>query len=292
MEDWCPFASRTWTAKGSGPHVAGPWRGTLHDTEGSTAAGALAAYQSTGDYPHFTVSEYVIEQHCPISVGATALKHPAGTIDTNRLSAVQIEIVGSCDRAYATKYRLPYVGDFSAAQLANVAKVMRWIEAQTGIAFDGHAAFTATSASTAPRMSVDTWRRFNSWCGHQHVPNNDHWDPGQLPIDKLAPFGAATSIIPEDDDMEKLDDIVSEHRWPYDGAVVRLLRNGDVRCYGLTYRGNINQIPAADRLNWSNGPGVVRPIDVNDHEKGYKVDDFDANMHADFTPEWAAQHLR
>jgi hypothetical protein len=34
-------------------------------------------------------------------------------------------------------------------------------------------------------MSDDEWNAFNGWCGHQHVPENSHWDPGKLNIDHL-----------------------------------------------------------------------------------------------------------
>lgn len=44
------------------------------------------------------------------------------------------------------------------------------------------------------RMSDAKWKKFNGICGHQHVPNNDHWDPGALDITRLVSFlGADTS---------------------------------------------------------------------------------------------------
>ena len=30
------------------------------------------------------------------------------------------------------------------------------------------------------RFSFDRWRAFKGWCGHQHVPENTHGDPGAL----------------------------------------------------------------------------------------------------------------
>jgi hypothetical protein len=39
-------------------------------------------------------------------------------------------------------------------------------------------------------MSDIVWTRFNGWCGHQHVPNNDHGDPGNIDIGYLLQRGA------------------------------------------------------------------------------------------------------
>ncbi|NIS66407.1 MAG: hypothetical protein GTO05_14860, partial [Gemmatimonadales bacterium] len=32
------------------------------------------------------------------------------------------------------------------------------------------------------RMSDQQWEAFNGICGHEHVPNNTHWDPGAFDI--------------------------------------------------------------------------------------------------------------
>lgn len=181
MELWFPGAKRTLTFTGSGPHVFGPYRGVLHTTEGDSIAGALATYKKTRSYPHFTLDEDTIEQHCPINVGATALAHPARTVETNRASAIQIEIVGHAAEAY----------HFPPPLLVRIAELMRWVEAQTGIDFYSHPPFAGSSST---RFTETEWRRFGGWCGHQHVPHNDHWDPGALPIDKLAPLGFPKAI--------------------------------------------------------------------------------------------------
>jgi hypothetical protein len=36
------------------------------------------------------------------------------------------------------------------------------------------------------RFSGDEWLAFSGICGHQHVPENIHWDPGLLPIGRLS----------------------------------------------------------------------------------------------------------
>src|SRR5258705_6323596 len=99
-----------------GRYVAGPFKIVHHTTEGSTAAGAFATYRKRHDIPHFTVDDQFIYQHLDTEVAATALAHPAGTVETNRHSAVQFELVG-----FAGKPK-------SKPSLTNVGRLCRWIE--------------------------------------------------------------------------------------------------------------------------------------------------------------------
>lgn len=41
------------------------------------------------------------------------------------------------------------------------------------------------NANPGNRMSVDEWKAFSGWCGHQHVPGETHWDPGGIDIDAI-----------------------------------------------------------------------------------------------------------
>src|SRR5581483_7507280 len=90
----CPFAQWMPLPWSAGSYTAGPFRIVHHTTEGSTAAGAFATYQQRHDIPHFTVDDTTIYQHVDTNTAATALAHPAGTVQTNRLSAIQFELVG------------------------------------------------------------------------------------------------------------------------------------------------------------------------------------------------------
>jgi hypothetical protein len=44
-------------------------------------------------------------------------------------------------------------------------------------------------------MKPDEWKMFSGWCGHQHVPNNDHTDPGAIDIDSLMDKITNNSLI-------------------------------------------------------------------------------------------------
>ncbi|HEY6222818.1 MAG TPA: hypothetical protein VIW26_03470, partial [Gemmatimonadales bacterium] len=42
------------------------------------------------------------------------------------------------------------------------------------------------------RFTAAAWLAFDGWCGHQHVPNNDHGDPGAIDIARLLAIAAPT----------------------------------------------------------------------------------------------------
>lgn len=185
MNLWYPEARQSLKFVGAGTYVFGPYRGVLHHTEGDTIGGALATYPRTKAYPHFTVDEWVVEQHIPLNVAATALEHPSGTVDTNRASCIQIEIVGWTAKA----------AQMNDALCARLARLMRWIESQTGI--------QPNYVGGGSRMSTDAWKSFHGWCGHIHVPNNHHTDPGAIPTTKL--FNVAPQVQTVISEREYID---------------------------------------------------------------------------------------
>ena len=117
----CPFARWMPLPWNAGRYVAGPFKIVHHTTEGSTAAGAFATYHQTQDIPHFTVDDQFIYQHLDTEVAATALAHPPGTVETNKHSAVQFELVGFAGRPK------------NRASLKNVGRLCRWIESTHGV---------------------------------------------------------------------------------------------------------------------------------------------------------------
>ena len=64
-------------------------------TEGGTAKGAFGAYKKNRSDPHFTVDDQKIYQHIDTALSARSLRNPSGGVQTNRDSALQIEVVGS-----------------------------------------------------------------------------------------------------------------------------------------------------------------------------------------------------
>jgi hypothetical protein len=158
-----------------GQFSGAPWRGVLHTTEGSTVDGAVQTFQSNNFWPHFTIGGATnrIVQHLSLDVAGRAL------VTGNRDNCIQIEIVGN---AVDTP-------NWTREQLEFVAGVMREIEAMVPIPRRSSATFKKFPASfglsNGVRLSQSEWATFSGWCGHQHVPGNDHGDPGQIDIGKL-----------------------------------------------------------------------------------------------------------
>lgn len=184
-ELWYPLATKDQLTDSGGFLEAFQWRGVLHTTEGRTYAGARSAYVAKRVAPHFTCSfetgTFKVWQHIPLNRAARALAHPAGTVETNRARCIQIEIVASAARA----------GTLQREYLDGIGRLMRWIESNTGISrsalkfFSDQDGIILARASSPVRLSSTAWTNFNGWCGHQHVPHNDHWDPGDIDIDYL-----------------------------------------------------------------------------------------------------------
>lgn len=184
-----------------------PYRGVLHTTETDTYTPSTSSYYGHQSWPHATIGHNkqtgvpTIWQHIPINRAARALKNPAGGVETNAAHAVQSEIVWRASKS-------PQMPD---DLLAVLRSWMRWCELSVHIKpqappfYGADAGFTLATPTARQRMTPAAWNAFNGWCGHQHVPENDHWDPGAIPIDRLlknAPTG--------DDDMPLTPD---EKQW-------------------------------------------------------------------------------
>lgn len=204
MELWCPFAIRKPVPgheDGSGDFKGGQPKIVHHTTEGSSFVGAFGAYRATGGLPHFTDSYeggvYTAWQHLPINVAASALKHPEHSGETNRDGhCIQIEHVGQAQ----------FADHFADGYLDGMGRTCRWIEGQTGCPPVAPFPFLSNDSL---RLTWRTWHNTAGHFGHQHVPFNDHWDPGRLNITRI--LGSASSpslpvITPyPEDHMHRVD---------------------------------------------------------------------------------------
>lgn len=127
--------------------------------------------------PHFLADGARYVQLLPLNVGAYTLENSPGGADTNRSGpAIQVEIC---------TYAKDGLNDLEIEALA------RWLAAlvNAGVDLDlsQHptfygldAGFTLATYNARQRMTADAYNAFNGFCGHQHVPENAHWDPGKL----------------------------------------------------------------------------------------------------------------
>jgi hypothetical protein len=195
----CPFAVwKPFDGSPGGYSGGHPFKIVHHTTEGSSADGAFLEYRNSRNIPHFTVDDMTIYQHVDTEEAASALRHPTGTTETNRSSAVQIELVGFAGRPK------------SAASLQNLARLCRWIEAEHQV--------PSVWPNGPPKPAVNgqdpgdhnrnqqNWDGLGGHYGHCHVPNNVHWDPayteaelagvmGQAPFPHIDHPGAGTLVM-------------------------------------------------------------------------------------------------
>ncbi|MBP0624989.1 peptidoglycan recognition protein family protein [Cupriavidus consociatus] len=165
----CPFAIWKPISGSVGPYLGGPFKIVHHTTEGSSADGAMQAFAKHRSDPHFTVDGRNIYQHIDTQQSARALRNEVGGVQTNRDSAVQIELVGF---AHLPKDR---------KSLTNLARLCRWIENQHGVPKIWPAGLPKPAKNGKdPGKHIrdpNIWDNNGGHYGHCHVPENTHWDP-------------------------------------------------------------------------------------------------------------------
>ena len=186
----------------SGSHLAPVVKLLLHTTEGTSIEGACAAYKTNNSWPHETIDcrpghGYRICRHLGYDVAARSLRNLSGGVETNRAGVIQLEIVGTATN--------PAGIDWEWLGREIVGPICR----QVGIPVQSSVAWVAYPASygqNAPqRLSPNGWTNYKGILGHQHAPENDHGDPGLIPIELL--LDAAALPDPEPDSSEDDDDM-------------------------------------------------------------------------------------
>lgn len=191
-QPWMPGVQKIDRGGGTPVSSDGPTVVVLHTTETKNPA------SYAGTEPHFEVSPSNTIQYVSLANTAKALYNAPGGVETNRRRGriIQIEIVG-----YAGS-----IADISDAHLDRIAEVLRFVRAQLPFPLAGppqgfHGAdegiypYIASEGSPI-RFSFAAWEAFGGICGHQHVPENDHWDPGHFPLARLLQRLGATSQPP------------------------------------------------------------------------------------------------
>lgn len=151
----------------------------LHTTEGPHGVvdqGGDLYFGRSGTCPNATLAivggRWRICHHIPNNWGSDALVHN-GPVQTNRANVVQVEIAWtSAD-----------IASLPNEAYAELAAFCRWDSSVRGTPLI--APYVFAPAGDAHRMTYDEWLNFSGICGHQHVPENDHTDPGALDVRKL-----------------------------------------------------------------------------------------------------------
>lgn len=164
-----------------------PCRIVLHSTE----TVSLPSYRGGASAPHLTaVPDFEREiihwyQHIRLDRNARALKNPAGGVETNRAGAIQVEIVGTCNRAFSTTREHLEMWNLPPWAIRDLGRFIAWCEREYGIPLIAPVRWTRYPGDDSARFTGSQWLRFTGTCGHLHVPENDHGDPGDIEIDAI-----------------------------------------------------------------------------------------------------------
>lgn len=170
----------------------------LHTTEGSSWPG----YSGGGEAPHLTYDPKSRQwrQHFPLDVAAMALVDAPGGVATNRLNCVQVEI--QCTDGWATTenpkrgYTVGlHVRDLSDDNLRDLADLWRFLNAEWDVPFEITPRGFQPWNGRRPTMTNDEWNSFRGLCGHQHVPENDHTDPGVINAGRILELARGNAAV-------------------------------------------------------------------------------------------------
>jgi hypothetical protein len=176
---WHAQAIRNQVHGGIGAFLNVPAKLVWHTTEGSSLPGY------SGSHPHFTLDfkRRLLYQHVPVTSGAMALANASGGVETNRAHAIQVELVGFSDAGFAARVGKTShaVGNWTDSDYAQIAALARWVEKHCDVERQCSVTFHNDSSH-----KVRDWPQYSGHIGHQHVPENFHWDPSAaFRIDKV-----------------------------------------------------------------------------------------------------------
>lgn len=170
-----------------GVDMGGVDKVVLHTTEG----GGWPDYDGGAKAPHATYHPelHQFRQHFELNRSARALMDPDGTpVRENRDRVVQLEIICSCDRAYAEKHGLLYVEDLDDEAIEDIGGFIALLHRGYGVPLVKAPLwlpYPASYGNSRARMSSAEYDAFRGVCGHEHVSGNLHGDPGSIPINQI-----------------------------------------------------------------------------------------------------------
>jgi hypothetical protein len=192
----------------------------LHTTEGRTLPdyGGGAVAPTLTAVPDFAAKKLRWYQHFNIDISARALVNAPGGVETNTLNVCQVELVGTCDPATRAEWTRAgkrqdvdfiYWPEAPEWALVELAVFLRWMHAEHGVPLTGPSKWpaypTSYASSAGQRMSFEQWNAFSGVCGHMHVPENVHGDPGAIDFDHLLALAKGTTTPPKEDNVALTD---------------------------------------------------------------------------------------
>jgi len=180
----------------------------LHTTEGPT----LPGYDGGSSAPNLTaVPDLAAKklkwyQHFDIESSSRALVNLRGGVETNTMNVCQVELVGTCDPKTHAKWQAAgkahiYWPDAPDWALQGVARFLAWMHEEHGVPLSGPKswpAYPSSYGSGGQRMTGAQWTDFKGVCGHMHVPENVHGDPGALDFARVVKYAKAELDLDDD----------------------------------------------------------------------------------------------
>jgi hypothetical protein len=173
----------------------------LHTTEG----GSWPTYSGGANAPHLTAMpdkrarKLVWRQHFPVTMSSRALRNEPGGVETNTLNCIQVELVGSCDPKHRDGYGALYWPDAPEWALRGLAAFLHWAHMEWDVRLDAPVLwlpYPESYGNTRARFTGVQWRDFYGVCGHQHVPENLHGDPGNLDVHRVLEYARELGAPP------------------------------------------------------------------------------------------------
>lgn len=179
----------------AGPYTSSVDKFLIHTTEGTSIEGAVAAYRSGNSWPHLTVEcrfgkKYRRCGHLDLSMAARSLRNESGGVETNTDGVIQVEVVGT---ATAPEY---IDWEWFAHNVIEPICVPLMIPCVSPV--DWIAYPDSYGESAHQRLDNKQWGSYKGILGHQHAPENDHGDPGAIPIDLILAALGDDELTPED----------------------------------------------------------------------------------------------
>jgi len=217
MTVYYPLANHTAQWFGGGSKIV-PDKIVFHCTEGIGWPG----YNGGGYAPHLTVGsdgEHLIwRQHIDLEKNARALRNEPGGVQTNLDGCIQVEVVGTCDRKSSVRGHELDMWNLPEYAIKGLADFVMWCHEKYDIPLVIPKQWPKYPSSPeldkAARMSYAEWKKFSGICGHLHVPENTHLDPGDFQIHEIL---EECSMPLTKEDKEWILDNVPKATWKWDG---------------------------------------------------------------------------
>lgn len=282
---WADATTQFWDAKyPTQTYTGGKPIGLLHSTETGTWPG----YGAGSSAPHLTVRfdpkarTISARQHFSTTRPSRALVNKAGGVQTNNSRVFQIELIGSCDLAFAKKHGYLYLPDVLEEAWARdaLAAVLAAVSESLGIPLSSSVVWAAYPGSygekASQRLAGAQWEAYSGWLGHQHAPENDHGDPGDIPVAEiLAAAGGdpTASLVPPSGGgssaSSKLPSGKAALMQLKDVPDFPLLRTPGHKCYYGDAAGPIESV--SGKSENSLNPGEIETVNGRTRSKGLMI---------------------